>query len=122
MDIGPKLRRKVDDVAHDADIATKIEPTLSLTPVADVTMPLTVSEIAAAQKTDDFFPTVIATMGPPKLFFFEGEDGVLLSREPSIPELYHIVVPETPRPQLLYLAHRTKITAHPGRTRMFTRL
>lgn len=89
---------------------------------ADVPMPVTTVEIIAAQKMDDFCQRVFAKMSQYKLYFFEGEDGVLLRGNPSISELEQILLLETPRPKFLHLAHHTQMEGHPGRTQMFTHL
>lgn len=47
---------------------------------------------------------------------------MLLRRHPSVPGLKQIVVPETPRPRLLHLAHHSKVAGNPGRTRMLAHL
>lgn len=61
-------------------------------------------------------------MAQAKSFFFEGEDGVLRHRYPSIPELEKIVVPETLAPGLLQVAHHLKMAGHPHQTFMFAHL
>lgn len=112
----------VVDVDHALAYNGETPAARSMTTVSDVPMPVTLSEIIAAQKTDDFCQTVIATMGHAKSFFFEGEDGVLRLLHPSIPELEQIVVPETLPPCLLHLSHHTNVAGNPGRTRMFAHL
>lgn len=82
-------------------------------------MPVSISEIIAAQKTDYICQTVFATMSEARSFFFQGAYCVLRRRHLSIPEVKQIVVPETLRPRLLHLAHHSKMAGNSGRTRMF---
>lgn len=71
-DLDPDLRDTVDDMDLDAGIESAHNSTPSKIPVADVLLPVTISEIIAAQKTDDFCKTVFATICQAKSFFFEG--------------------------------------------------
>lgn len=94
----------------------------SSTSVADLPMPVSLSDIIVAQKTEDFLQTVFSMIGNAKPFVFEGEDGAQLSRRSSIPELEHIVFPKTQWPLPLHQAHQSMMGGHPGRTCMFSNL
>lgn len=85
-------------------------------------MPVIVSEIIAAKRSDAFCQKVFNTMHQAKLFFFAGKDGVLRRRNPSIPELNEIVDPDTLCPRLLNLPHYLRMAGNPDPTRMFAHL
>lgn len=60
--------------------------------VANVPLPLPLSEIAEAPKTYDFCQTVFATIvEKPDPFFINGEDGFLRRHHPSITKKMKIV-------------------------------
>lgn len=119
--IDPNHRGTLEDAYHDLR-KDSVPVKTSSTPVTDFPMKISLSKIIAAQRTDQLYQTVFATIGHADSFFFKAEDGVLRFRHPSIPELEQIVVPESLRPRLLHMAHHSKMVGHPGRTRIFANL
>lgn len=70
-EIDPDHQDELEDAKTDLihDSATPDDP--SPTPVDEVPMPVTLSEIIAEQKTDDFCQTVFSTIGNIKSFFIQ---------------------------------------------------
>lgn len=83
-DINTDFRYSLDDAKSNAGFngANTFRWTTS---THNFPMPITISEIIAAEKTDDFCRTVFATMGSANSFFLEGKDGVHRLYNHSIP-------------------------------------
>lgn len=71
-DIDPDHRDAVDYAAHTQSIPSEVATNPSSAPVADLRMPVTISEIISAQETDDLCQTVFAKMDHDKYFFIKG--------------------------------------------------
>ena len=85
--------------------------------------PLTLSEIAEAQQTDEFCQSVVATqLSQRGTLFFESDEGILCRRDPRVPDAVQIVLPKCLRPRVLRLAHYHQLAGHPGQTRLCNRL
>ena len=115
----------MDDVLDDAldvsdiGITEQTYEPLYVVP-ADVPTNITVEEILEAQKKDSFCQTVLARQSKRiKSAFFEGSDGLLRRHHPREAGVEPIVLPDTLRPRVLYLAHHARLAGHPGQTRMY---
>ena len=87
--------------------------------IADVPVRLTKNDLREAQSTDDFCQTVLSRLSRNlDTHFFEGNDDLLRLQHPYYSENVQIVLPDTPRPRMIDLAHHTVLSGHPGQTRM----
>ena len=88
--------------------------------IADVPVKLTRNEILDAQRHEDFGQTLLTRQSrKTDSAFYEDEYGLLRRRNPTITDIDQIVLPETLRPRVLDLAHYSKLSGHPGPTRMY---
>ena len=88
--------------------------------IADVPTKLTIPEILESQRTDAFCQTVLSRQAL-KLdtLSYEDDDGLIRLQHPRQSDIKQIVMPESLRPRILKLAHYSRLTGHPGQTRMY---
>ena len=104
-----------DDDAEEIE-ATDIPQDL-IAPTEGLTQPIIQAELLEAQQTDADCQELSRRLNSEPTFF-EGSDGLLRRKHPSIPNLNQIVMPQALRRRLCHLAHYAVITGHPGQTRM----
>ena len=107
-------------ISEDAD-AEEIEatgiPKDLMPPKEGLMQPITQAELLESQQTDaDCQELSRRLTSEPS--FFEGSDGLLRRKHPSIPNVKQIVLPQALRKRLCHMAHYAIIAGHPGQTRM----
>lgn len=82
---------------------------------------ITIDEIIAEQRVDNFCQTVLANLGKYSAYF-EDEDGVVRRRARLRHEYSAIVLPPSLRPRALHLMHHVPTAGHPGQTKMYANM